>query len=730
MSLTQTSSQSSSSGSLQCRRCHSPLPKHATFCGTCGERVEQHYHGSSPDHTDVADRYRITSLVRRHPYVQLFLALDQHYQRPVAIRDIDISGIHNQSHTRAIDAVQHEYDLLRRERIPDLMPAIDLRYFQDHLFVVQGWPFPLKEQEGQNTPLQRHSTLHDLLQSGIGLPAENTALTWIYRLCRVVACLHSHQIVIGDLDPHAIVVSDNDYSSTLSLMISWLPTVLREILPSESAVPNATPFSAPETLSGTIEPRSDLYSLGAILYLLLTGNTPSTPDTQDPPVVCPPRELNARISGKTEDLIMRALERESVDRFESAAEMADALQNLLSGSNKRVDKTTNKKENDSGDPSHDVTVVLRSSQMRQARKHLEQLLAKGQKNIPSTDSKEKTEKPELLEIQESTEILASPIEQRDYDIAQEKTQLLGKEEVHEAIQKARGEKEINDTQTENTPVTHTPAEEATQEAPPTDEEIQGAEVTQQISPQKENRFPAPPQDTEKHAEEVQGKPDQERAPAYEQPEVTEPPLQSLRRRLTGKLPALPRLLPNRSTPLQVTTQPTFDGGMVHEQEQSFFKKLQHFFLGEQQHNTGAVALIETPLRVQPQQNYNLRINIMGRNEPGLPPGIRSSAQLAGLSALASGDVVHIEVRSALYQNYAYVVQQADVQIPAQNYAAEVTIPLQALGDGPSGRRERLHIFFMDRDGNPLYEKPFVIELFVSHLVQPGREGHNVLPIPL
>ena len=46
------------------------------------------------------------------------------------------------------------------------------------------------------------------------------------------------------------------------------------------------------------------------------------------------------------------------------------------------------------------------------------------------------------------------------------------------------------------------------------------------------------------------------------------------------------------------------------------------------------------------------------------------------------------------------------------------------------KQGRSHIFFMDARHRSLYEKPFVIELFISHLVQSGREGHNVLTIPL
>jgi hypothetical protein len=90
----------------------------------------------------------------------------------------------------------------------------------------------------------------------------------------------------------------------------------------------------------------------------------------------------------------------------------------------------------------------------------------------------------------------------------------------------------------------------------------------------------------------------------------------------------------------------------------------------------------------------------------------------------------IEVRSALYQSYAYIVQQALVTVPADGYVAEVMIPMRPLANGPSGRRDRLHIFFLNEQRQPLYDKPFVVELFISHLVQPGREGHNVLTLPI
>ena len=207
-----------------------------------------------------------------------------------------------------------------------------------------------------------------------------------------------------------------------------------------------------------------------------------------------------------------------------------------------------------------------------------------------------------------------------------------------------------------------------------------------------------------------------------------PNTQRFKKQLSGVLPALLRLVPTQAK--QKLAPNTTIGQTSENAETSFLKRLQHFFMGEQQHSTTAAALIETPLRVQPKQNYSIRIHVMGREEPTLPPGAKRDTPAAGLSALIHGEVIHIEVRSTLYQNLAYIVQRAGLQLPGQGYAAEVTIPMQSPTSSRGGRRERLHIFFTDEMGNPLYEKPFIVELFVSPLVQPGREGHHVLPIPL
>ena len=658
MSALQTSANYNQPDTTHCKRCGSLLPAHATFCGTCGERIVEETK-EAPDTNDVADRYHVISLVRRRAYAQLFLAMDNLQQRPAVICDIDISSLDEEKRAEAIKAAQHEYDLLRRYSTPDVMPLIDLRYFQGHLFTIAGWPFA-KEPDPQT---QIH-TLQDLLQSGIGLPDEQVAIAWMYRLCRAVHKLHSQFIIIGDLDPYTILVSDEHYDGLPALMVGWLPLPIRSLLPPES-LSGPQHFSAPEVLMGNTELSSDIYSLGAILYLLLTGVAPTEPERRKQQALRSPHEINSHVSIRLAEVAMRALAMEIEDRFTDAEDMATALLELSSTTKPIPEANTSHKEE------------LEKTEKPLQREKLVRLLPSPAEtnDEPPDDAEEVTISVAPIQAQLarwymsriSTGDLNSPlvegeVEQNKQDIAQQATVSFNPQ------------KEEIPSMTES---------DLTEEAPP-------AALPEPL--------PRPIEPTEQEEQKI--------------------PEGSIKKRFTGVLPLVPR-----------AAKAPAKGKAEDDTKESFLKRLQRFILGEQQRSSTAAALIETPLRIQPNQGYSLRIHLMGREVPTLPAGGRKGAP-AGLSALVQGEKVHIEVRSSLFQNYAYIVQRATVEIPARGYAAEVTIPMQALTTGPSGRRERLHIFFLDASRRPLYEKPFVIELFISHLVQSGREGHNVLNIPI
>jgi len=664
MSVTQKNAMHTPFAEGRCRRCNTILPPQAAFCGACGARVEKKASLQSPTDGEITERYRLTSLVRRRSHVQLFLARDIQRQRPVAVRAIDLSGVDEAKREQAVAVLQQEYDLLRYQHIPDVMAVIEMRLHDQHCYTVAGWPVvegnarSALEEERANKQLR---TLHDALQSGIGRPGEMLALAWLYHLCRAVQRLHQHAIVIGDLDPSTIVLNGEGYEGRPTLMVSWLPPALRSLLPRTPMLENPSHFSAPETLLGRVEPRSDVYSLGALLYLLLTGIAPTEPTLRLQRPLRTPRELNSRVSPQLDALVMRALAIESVERFFNVNALAKEIRQLYSklpGADMQSLLATDDAQLDEEpvEPPEEITVSIVPLRARLASLHLA-----GQPQVEGTAGSMATG----LSTAGKTVDGVWP----------------------SAVRHQREDVTTSEDAVEEEPATHCEAEE---------EEGPALQTGKELVTHETGAIAAMPSS----------------------------PLQRWRQRLTGILPAI-------SKPSTGAGDEQKDEQQTRTEEQlSFFRRMQRFFLGEQQHATTAVALIETPLRVQPGQAYVIRIHLTGRDTPQKQSGSRKEAVYAGLSALVKDEIVHIEVRSALYHNYAYVVQRADVALPGSGYSAEVTIPMQPLSHSSSGRRERLHVFFSDELRRPLYEKPFVVEIFVSPLVQSGREGYNVLTIPV
>src|SRR4028119_1281558 len=86
-------------------------------------------------------------------------------------------------------------------------------------------------------------------------------------------------------------------------------------------------YAPPELFSGKVEPRSDIYSLGATMFHLLTGTDP-----QDNPLLIfdfnknpRPRQLAPSLSNEMEAILMRTVGYKPEDRFRSAAELRDVL---------------------------------------------------------------------------------------------------------------------------------------------------------------------------------------------------------------------------------------------------------------------------------------------------------------------------------------------------------------------------------------------------------------------
>lgn len=185
--------------------------------------------------------------------------------------------------------------------------------------------------------LLRGGSLTDLLRAG-PLNLDRTADIFT-QLARGLAYAHSKGVIHRDLKPSNILLDDTGNAYLTDFGLAKLIENSLELTKSGNIV--GTPvYMSPEQLRGeSVDHRSDIYSLGVILYHMLVGHPPfESSDTNMVSVIYqhleknprPPSELNPEIPPSVELVVMTALQKNPADRYPSADAMADTL-NLALG---------------------------------------------------------------------------------------------------------------------------------------------------------------------------------------------------------------------------------------------------------------------------------------------------------------------------------------------------------------------------------------------------------------
>lgn len=182
------------------------------------------------------------------------------------------------------------------------------------------------------------TTLSQRLSAGPLPPRE--AATLLLSVTEAVQFAHANGVLHRDLKPSNILI-DQEGRAYVSDFGLAKQTDRAASLTRTGAILGTPSYMAPEQAAGTrgnIGPASDVYSLGAMLYSMLTGHPPfqaATPvDTvlllleQDPP---PPRVVNPRADRNLEMIALRCLQKPIHLRYESAAAMANDLRAYVRG---------------------------------------------------------------------------------------------------------------------------------------------------------------------------------------------------------------------------------------------------------------------------------------------------------------------------------------------------------------------------------------------------------------
>ena len=263
-------------------------------------------------------RYKIAKELGRGAMGVVYLAEDEVLQRTVAIKMIALSGSEQERDTHEA-RFRQEARAAGKLSHPSIITIYDVGREGDTAFIA------MELVEGRE--------LRELIRDGLVGPAQAIEIAAL--VADALAFAHQHGIVHRDIKPGNIMVLDDGRIKIMDFGIARLqePTVKTQT----GVLLGSPQYMSPEQISGqSLDGRADVFSLGVVLYEMLTGIKPF--DATDLTQVLfwvvnmpakPPSERRPGMPPVIDFIVARALKKRPEERYATAAELADDLRKAL-----------------------------------------------------------------------------------------------------------------------------------------------------------------------------------------------------------------------------------------------------------------------------------------------------------------------------------------------------------------------------------------------------------------
>lgn len=281
----------------------------------------QTYQPSEPLTGAVLDRrYRVDTLVATGGVSEVYRGLDLRLDRPVALKVMDTRYAGDE---HFLTRFQREARAVARLKDPGLVAVYD-----------QGVGNPGGDPPFLVMELIEGGTLRELLRERGPMPPHAVAAV-LRPVLGGLAVAHRAGLVHRDIKPENILISDEGEVKIADFGL--VRAVAEAKITSTSVILGTAAYLSPEQVStGDTDSRGDVYSLGVLVYELLTGTTPFTGDTtlavayqrmdKDVP---PPSSAISGVPRQFDEFVSRATARPPTQRFADAAEMLDELDTIV-----------------------------------------------------------------------------------------------------------------------------------------------------------------------------------------------------------------------------------------------------------------------------------------------------------------------------------------------------------------------------------------------------------------
>ena len=273
--------------------------------------------GSSDD-TLFDGRYRIVRKIGAGGMADVHLAEDQELGRRVAIKILNDRHANDE---QFVERFRREAKNAAALNHPNIVSIYDRGEAEDTYYIAMEYL------DGRS--------LKELIV-GHGPAPVKVAIEYARQILSALRFAHRHGIVHRDIKPHNVLVDREGRVKVTDFGIARAGT--SQMTETGSIVGTAQYLSPEQARGGEVDQRSDLYSLGVVLYELLTGRTPFEGDT---PVEIAmkhlsampqaPSELRRDIPHELDLVVLRALAKDPEDRYQSADEMEADLDRVARG---------------------------------------------------------------------------------------------------------------------------------------------------------------------------------------------------------------------------------------------------------------------------------------------------------------------------------------------------------------------------------------------------------------